>query len=396
MDVGFVNNPEARKDSKYHWSQILVPGELKSNPSADKASEAWLDLGRYAREVLAAQDTRRFVLGFTVCGSLMRVWAFDRLGGIASEQFDINEDGLRFVSAFLGFLWMNEEELGFDPTIMMANKERFIEIKRNGSTEQIIIDEVMQRARCVAGRATTCWKAHCEGHPEVPLVIKDSWQYSERDEEGDLLREASGKGVINVARYYHHETVQIRGKDDDIRSNVRGGLDVTRAANYRPERSMPSSSVTTSTLRKGRSSSATSRKRSSSQTGAPLPPSKRSCSMSPTKAGSTLPNRIHRRVILRDYGQPIYKASSRSALLTALDGCIEGHEALHKAGFLHRDISINNLMINEDVDSPSWPSFLIDLDLAIKEQREVASGARGKTGTRAFMAIGAHPSVLVS
>ncbi|KAL2259061.1 hypothetical protein VTK26DRAFT_7399 [Humicola hyalothermophila] len=33
--------------------------------------------------------------------------------------------------------------------------------------------------------------------------------------------------------------------------------------------------------------------------------------------------------------------------------------------------------------------FLIDLDLAIEEQRISASGAKGKTGTRAFMAIGA-------
>jgi hypothetical protein len=45
-------------------------------------------------------------------------------------------------------------------------------------------------------------------------------------------------------------------------------------------------------------------------------------------------------------------------------------------------------MINEDADNSSWPSFLIDLDLAIKESRDGASGARGKTGTRAFMAIG--------
>lgn len=76
-------------------------------------------------------------------------------------------------------------------------------------------------------------------------------------------------------------------------------------------------------------------------------------------------------------------------MLRGLAGCIEGHESLHEAGFLHRDISINNLMINEDNDNPSWPSFLIDLDLAIKEQREGISGAKGKPGTRAFMAIGA-------
>ncbi|KAF3346064.1 mRNA export factor rsm1 [Verticillium dahliae VDG2] len=387
MDIGFMS-AQAQENPTSHWSHVLVPGELKSNPSADKASEAWLDLGRYAREVLATQDARRFTLGFTICGSLMRVWAFDRVGGIASEQFDINKDGRRFVFTVLGFLWMSDEELGFDSTIVTANHERFIEIKRNGSRERIIIDEVMLRARCIAGRATTCWKAHPEGHPETVLIIKDSWQYTERDDEGDLLSEVTEKGATNVARHYHHQTVQIREMDDDIQNNVRRGLDITAATNYRPGCTVPPSDVpTTHTPRKGCSSS--SRKRPSSQTDSPLPPSKRSSSVSPTKPAAGLPNRVHRRVILRDYGKPIYKASSRSALLAALAGCVDGHESLYKAGILHRDISIYNLMINEDRDNPSWPSFLIDLDLAIRTGRGGASGAKGKTGTRAFMAIGA-------
>jgi hypothetical protein len=46
-------------------------------------------------------------------------------------------------------------------------------------------------------------------------------------------------------------------------------------------------------------------------------------------------------------------------------------------------------MMNEEKDNSSWPSFLIDLDLAIRESRENPSGAPSKTGTRAFMAIGA-------
>ncbi|KAF1351769.1 hypothetical protein EJ07DRAFT_159287 [Lizonia empirigonia] len=62
LDIGFVDDPNAGADSKYRWSQILIPGELKSNPSADKASKAWLDLGRYAREVLAAQLFNHYVL----------------------------------------------------------------------------------------------------------------------------------------------------------------------------------------------------------------------------------------------------------------------------------------------------------------------------------------------
>ena len=396
MDIGFVShdiacNPEPA-DSTYHWSHILVVGELKSNPKADAASIAWTDLARYAREVFAAQDTRRFVLGFTLCGSLMRVWEFDRLGGIASERFDINkEDGaLQFVTTILGFLRMNEELLGFDPTIVTSGDRQYIEIERNDVKERLVIDEVMQRARCVAGRATTCWKAHPEGDPQTLLVIKDSWQYTDRDEEGELLREATHKGVAHVARYYHHMTVRIRDAEDDIRQNVRRGLDITKATNHRPGVGMQSSSVSAAMApRQGRSTGAGA-KRPSSETGSSLPPSKRCCSTSSLKAGvDTQTNRVHRRVIIRDYGKPIYSASTHSKLLVALEHCIDGHQSLYKAGFLHRDISVNNLMINEEEQNPSLRAFLIDLDLAIRTTRVESSGARGKTGTRAFMAIGA-------
>ncbi|KAI1370452.1 hypothetical protein F4677DRAFT_465477 [Hypoxylon crocopeplum] len=388
LDVGFVNDPKAKKSSRYHWSQILVPGELKSNPNAD-TSKTWLDIGRYVREVLATQDTRRFVIAFTLCGPLMRIWEFDRLGGIASDQFDINQDGLRFVSTILGFLWMNEEQLGFDPTIITSGGIRYVEIERNGRRERLIFDGVMRRAPCIAGRATTCWKVHSDRDRQTPLVIKDSWQYLEREEEGALLKEATDKGVANMARYYCHYTVQVSGIDDDVQNNVRKQLDITMAENYRPERLVTIRTTTsTASSREGRSMA--DRKRPASQTDAALPPSKRSCSASPTKVDSnTLPNRVHRRVILRDYGEPIFCASSPTALLVALEQCIEGHKSLHGAGFLHRDISVNNLMINKDESNPSRRGFLIDLDLAIKEHRGVASGVKGKTGTRAFMAIGA-------
>lgn len=129
------------------------------------------------------------------------------------------------------------------------------------------------------------------------------------------------------------------------------------------------------------------RKRSSSCAGTSLPPSKRKCSSSPTKPVIT--NRVHRRIIVRDYGKLIYKASSPERLLAALEGCIKGYESLHpRAGLLQRDISPDNLILNKDAKTSTWPSFLIDLDLAVKEQREESSGAHGKTGTRTFMTIG--------
>ncbi|KAI1260709.1 hypothetical protein F5Y18DRAFT_245062 [Xylariaceae sp. FL1019] len=383
LDVGFVDDANASTDARYHWSHILIPGELKSNPDDDTASKARLDLARYVKEVFTAQPTRRFVLAFTLCGSWMRLWEFDRLGGMASTKFDIHENGQRLVSTTLGFLWMDNDKLGLDPTIVKVAGQQHLEVQRHGKKERLILDQLIRGPQGIVGRATTCWRAYLEGDDSLSFVVKDSWQYPERDEEGQLLQEATDNGVTNVARYYYHETVQIGGKDDDIQSNIRKGLDVTKASNYRQTRLTVSSS-------QSRASSAGS-KRSASDIGASLPPGKRSRSgaVSPTKFGSQpLPNRLHRRVILHDYGKPIYKASSRIALLRAMEECIQGHESLYEAGFLHRDISINNLIINEDKNNHSWPSFLIDLDLAIKIDRLQASGAKEKTGTRAFMAIG--------
>lgn len=90
LDAGFVD--DSLTDEECNWSHILVAGELNSNPKADNP-EAWMELARHVREMLATQDNRRFVLGFRLCGSIIRVWEFDRLGGIGSERFDINQGG---------------------------------------------------------------------------------------------------------------------------------------------------------------------------------------------------------------------------------------------------------------------------------------------------------------
>lgn len=214
LDIGFVSDSIATEDSE--CSEILIPGGFKNDRKFDGPSNAWLDLGKYAREALAAQDSRRFTLGFTLCGPFLRLWVFDRVGGLASEGIDINKEGVRFISVILGFLHMNRKQLGFDPTIITQGTKRYIEIEKDGRKEHLVIEKVIGRSSRVAGRATTYWKVHREDQPDTPLLVKDSWQSPERDEEGLLLREVSEHGIVNVARYYHHETVHVDGRPDDI------------------------------------------------------------------------------------------------------------------------------------------------------------------------------------
>ncbi|KAE8352398.1 hypothetical protein BDV28DRAFT_3420 [Aspergillus coremiiformis] len=393
LDVAIVDESEIVAGHTSHWSRILIPGELKSSPELDTASSTWRDLSRYVREVFTAQDTRRFVLGFTLCGSLMRLWEFDRVGATASEFFDINKDGSKFVSVIVGYLLMDYNQLGYDSSIVYSSDgKRSINILRDRQPERIILDELTRRTSCIAGRATTCWKAHREGESNVPLVVKDSWQDPERDEEGMLLQEASDSGVINITRHFFHETVLVDGNEDDIFANIREGLDLARAKCHKPARFV-TPLADEAIARKTRSiSSIAGRKRSSSRAGTDtsLPICKRTCSRSSSENSgrADTQNRVHRRVIVQDYGKPLYRASSLAAMLNALLGCLEGYHDLYiKTGLLQGDISTGNLMMNED-NSHSRTAFLIDLDLAIREKRDQPSGARGKTGTRAFMPIG--------
>lgn len=59
------------------------------------------------------------------------------------------------------------------------------------------------------------------------------------------------------------------------------------------------------------------------------------------KRTQTDSNRVYRRVVIQDYGKPIYKASSRIAMLTALEGYIEGYESHYRqTGMIQSDISL--------------------------------------------------------
>ena len=235
-----------------------------------------------------------------------------------------------FVSVVFGYLWMNEEELGFDPTVV-EDSARYIHIHQNGRTRRLCLKDLMKRQSSVAGRATTCWRGSLGDKLDGGLVIKDSWEFEERPEEGLLLKEATKAGVKNVARYYHHETVHIGSEIDDVRHNVRKGLSDTDGRNPFQQRRpiLPASSTISRGSRSGRGRSTSTsrtitRKRSPSRAQTSMPPPKRSCLDSLVKQDARRRNRVHRRLIMRDIGKSIYEASSLQAVLTGLLGGIKG------------------------------------------------------------------------
>jgi hypothetical protein len=147
--------------------------------------------------------------------------------------------------------------------------------------------------------------------------------------------------MMNVARYYHHETVHVGGSEDDVNENIRKRLNIMKAsnafriasANKAESKIFPLNTPETSigSLQKNRNGSLI-RKRSFSSFNEPLPINKRICSSSPHKRGANLDksNKMYCRVILRDYRKNIYKASSRVAILITLEGNITDKRRVHR------------------------------------------------------------------
>ena len=230
---------------------------------------------------------------------------------------------------------MNDKQLGVDPSIQQLNGERYVEITRNGEIERLILTQLIKKQAVIVGRATTCWKAYREvDTSKESLIVKDSWQYEERPREGELIKEATDKGVQNIARYYHHETVQVDGKKDDTFENVRRGLmKVYGRTTFRqksfigPE--LPSSESLGRAVAGRAPSGSLLRKRSSSLAQMAHSPNKRSCSSRRSRDPATpAHNRIRRRVITLDAGKTIQKARSLKAVLNGLIGAINGRQRM--------------------------------------------------------------------
>lgn len=404
----------------FSWTDVLVPGELKQDPKTCNAAELVLQLACYVREVFGAQPTRRFVHAFTICRDLMRCWVFHRAGGFGSVAFEIKREPERFLTVVLAYSKMDATELGFDPTIVLSRESvgdecrpSFITVSLpNGDMERIELHPTLLFHRpVIASRGTICWKARRAGsNGGWNLAVKDAWRAEERSAEGDLLLRAARLGVWGVAKYYAHEDITVAG-NVDCTLNITGlNVTTTQAAvrflagknhDRNDEWAIPrddtnASPADSETIAEPAMSSTNKRKVQANHPSGSRPEGtsnvKRRRQQSSKQQSQRPANRIHSRTVVSTVGRPLTSFRSIRELLVAIRDAIKGHHSLLTlAHILHRDISINNIMIStapEDADSPR--GFLIDLDLAICLDTEptTASGAPHRTGTMEFMAIG--------
>ena len=126
LDIFLTPADAALPEGEHDWSNILVIGEHKQNPDEDGSAKTLVQLAGYAREVFGSQPERRFVPGFTICGSLMRLWVFDRSRPYNSKKFDIHKEPELFVKVLAGYMMMSDAELGLNTFIKRDGNGKYI------------------------------------------------------------------------------------------------------------------------------------------------------------------------------------------------------------------------------------------------------------------------------
>jgi hypothetical protein len=437
LDIFLSPANVALPNGEHDWSNVLVIGEHKQNPNEDGSTKTLLQLAGYAREVFGSQPDRRFVPGFTICGSVMRLWMFDRSGPYSSENFNIHKEPERFIRVIAGYALMADAELGLNTFIKRDGKHRYIVAQ---GIRISLEDRPIAVTKAIVCRGTACYRGRRPSSTDWEYVVKFAWPSDKRQREGELLKLAKENKVTGIAMWFNHEQITIDGDPDTI-SHLR------RDIKFGTPRKLSSKAswveISPETSRKGRSRSGTThvgqgigainainspRQKRKGLDGGSAP--KRSKSDGSQASGAneafeagghhiqkavvdsladcrnnanniqeagadsltdceseTYGNRVNYCLVTSPAGRPLYKYRSVRELLEALCDAIRGHRSLLKdGGILHRDISENNIIITESPFEGGPKGILIDLDLA-KELDSLPSGARHRTGTMQFMAI---------
>ncbi|KAF8323590.1 uncharacterized protein EI90DRAFT_3292308 [Cantharellus anzutake] len=285
--------------------------KLRHPPSPVASSPLHPNLTQYATEAICIPGNRRHVLGLHVEGGMLQFWYFDRAGSVSSSALNLEKDEHQIVATLLHLSLANKACLGYESFFKLSSERggrrewwtaEGHEIEVGG--EHFKLADVVHSASSLYGRGTTVYGAQRlhgpENDPAIPnsVIVKCAWQPILKHNEDELFRIAHARGVEGIARLYGSTIV---GR---LSEGTRGRLCDQR---YYQDREL-------------------------------------------------------RVQVMGPRCVPLYKVKDHNHFKMAFISLVQAHHDLYeKAGILHRDISINNLMV--DCGDPC-KGILIDLDMA--------------------------------
>ncbi|KAL1699082.1 hypothetical protein EV121DRAFT_216954 [Schizophyllum commune] len=309
------------------WSHILCDVQIESTAKGISLAVQKLTTG--AAHVFATQDHRLFHLGLALAGDTCQLAYFDRAGRVLSPKFNVHKHPVLFARAIMGLTVLDKAFLGLDPTIIMRDGRRFVEVNQ----QEYEIMETIHIKTAMLGRGTVCWRCRCPDDDE-DFVIKSVWvDEKEGSEEGALLMDVQ-------------QVAELRLEADELV--------------LRPD----GKPYTTTRVRESR----------------------------PGEKPSIIPHRVPRlvlrRMVFQPYARPLRDFSSKEELLGLMLDALKEHEAVYEdLHFLHGNINDDNIRAYSQPGASSRRGMLIDFAGAIPVSGKPATGsANVQGGTSPFTA----------
>ncbi|KAF6760703.1 hypothetical protein DFP72DRAFT_1003338, partial [Ephemerocybe angulata] len=289
-----------------------------------------IQMGFYSRQIYLRQPNRNFVRSLVVTENSVRMLHYDRSGFYLTPFINIHHNPRTFIRLILGLSSPNETTLGFDTSIQWE------------------LDPATGAK--VAGTIET---TDSTGQSNVYDLNMDRPPFS----RGHIL----GRGTICWHATHHTTGAEVVIKDAwrpaskvsecDLLNAAQGLDGVVQMISFQDQ---------------------------CAETRAYRPP------------GFVLggfESRIKSRTVMRSYGKSIQYFTSRYQAISALRDALAGHRSLRAAGILHRDVSLQNILLGLPDAPPGVRGILIDLDMACWTWDLSRLRAETGLGTRRFQSV---------
>ncbi|KLO13796.1 hypothetical protein SCHPADRAFT_997111 [Schizopora paradoxa] len=372
-----------------YWWHCLVSKEIKYDEVADEDSSD--QIWQAVKLIFRNQPNRMFVLGVKLVGTKMTLVYVDRSGMLVSSSFDIHEDPISFLRVVVGLVYVSDEYIGFDTSVSI-DKEGRGHASLNGI--KYSVEDVVYTKSGVFGRGTVCFKVTRGEGQSVTYALKDAWvDVSRAQKEVEILRELNKLNITHIPKIIDHAIVQNKGINNSTK-NIRDAVEAASKDLPRDEQpkshKFPDSGVV---------------KENDDQASKPKGKGKGK-GKKKVKAEKAKPSCVYYkffareqyRLLLWPFGRPLTDFRCLEELLLGIRDVVGAIEQLHNNKYLHRDVSINNVVLAIGDENPATQQdveefrkrlegFLIDYDYAINVEKESPSALADRTGTVPFMAI---------
>ncbi|PSS18944.1 hypothetical protein PHLCEN_2v3160 [Hermanssonia centrifuga] len=377
-DAYLVSKGCTRSGADLRWSDIVVPGEYHKEDTAAVRMENAEKISWSMRNCMRYDARRRFIFGFTIENTNMRLWFCDRSQVVICKPFNFITEHAYFTYFLLSVSMTGPHQLGYDPTIKLLGDsedpryEITVRSDLDGSERIYRTLGLLSDAGACAlrGRGTRVWKAiKIEDGQECgePVALKDSWIDAGRPREGYILTQMRGyNNPERLSGYAEKFFLTAECYGDVFVDRELGHVDAVRPFLMPESRSLSESDSNTTPRAPTSSMGCEDALISHKKPGQNIHPS--------------VGRQVHHRIVFKEICTSLYREKSLSTIFRLLGQVAGALLIMHDAGWIHHDISPGNILVDEN-----GCAKLTDLEYA--QRMDDTAREELRVGTPNFMAV---------